>query len=414
MTIVEDKKNLTKTIRRVEQHQIKRTNPLWKVCDDLCFKSKNLYNYANYIVRQEFINNGNWIRYNQLWKMMKDEDVYREIPPASSQQILMLLDRNWKSFFKAIKDWSKNKEKYLGRPKMPRYLDKDGRYITIFTNNQCKIKDGYIKFPKKVAALNMRLKTRITEGLQQVRIIPKNDIYVIEVVYKKEIQDIIHNENRIVGIDLGLNNFATVVNNVGETPFVINGKIIKSINQYYNKKKANLQSILKKQNGLDWSRRLERLTIKRNNKIKDYIHKTSRYIVNWCELHKIDTVIIGNNDNWKQKINLGKKLNQSFVQIPFEMFIQQIIYKCEEKGIKVVLTEESYTSGTSFLDEEEPIKDCYNKNRRIERGLFKSNKGILINADVNGAYQIIRKVFPNAFANGIEDVGLHPVKLNIA
>ncbi|WP_233434049.1 transposase [Geobacillus sp. FSL K6-0789] len=224
----------------------------------------------------------------------------------------------------------------------------------------------------------------------------------------------IRESNRVVGIDLGLNNFVTMVNNIGETPIVINGKGVKSINQYYNKQKAYFQSILKKQNGLNWSKRLEKLTLKRNNKIKDFMHKASRYVVDWCVKHNIDTIVIGKNDNWKQEVDLGKRLNQAFVQIPYDMFIEQLQYKCEEVGIKVVLTEESYTSGTSFLDGEAPIKENYDKNRRIKRGLFKSNKGILINADVNGAYNIMRKVFPKTFANGVEGVGLHPVKLNVA
>jgi len=293
---------------------------------------------------------------------------------------------------------------------LPKYKKKNGRNIVIFTNQQCKMKDGYIKFPKT----DLKLKTKVAEGLQQVRIIPKGSIYIIEIVYKKEIPDMIHESNRVVGIDLGLDNFATMVNNIGETPIVMNGKGIKSINQYYNKQKAYFQSILKKQNGLDWSKRLERLTLKRNNKMKDFMHKASRYVVNWCVERRIDTVIIGKNNHWKQEIHLGKRLNQSFVQIPYDMFIQQLQYKCEEVGIKVILTDESYTSGTSFLDGETPTKENYDKSRRIKRGLFKSNTGILINADVNAAYQIIKKVSPNAFANGVEGVGLHPVKLNVA
>ncbi|GAA5659519.1 transposase [Geobacillus stearothermophilus] len=397
-------------VTRVEQHQINSYHYLYHYCNDLCFKSKNLYNYANYIVRQEFINNNEWIRYNSLDKMLKHKQVYKELPAQTSQQILRLLDKNWKSFFKAIKDWSKNKEKYLGKPKLPKYKKKNGRNVVIFTNQQCKIKDGYIKFPKT----DLKLKTKVIEGLQQVRIVPKGSIYVIEVVYKKEIPNMIRESNRVVGIDLGLNNFVTMVNNIGETPIVINGKGVKSINQYYNKQKVYFQSILKKQNGLNWSKRLEKLTLKRNNKIKDFMHKASRYVVDWCVKHNIDTIVIGKNDNWKQEVDLGKRLNQAFVQIPYDMFIEQLQYKCEEVGIKVVLTEESYTSGTSFLDGEAPIKENYDKNRRIKRGLFKSNKGILINADVNGAYNIMRKVFPKAFANGVEGVGLHPVKLNVA
>ncbi|MGG3962427.1 transposase [Geobacillus stearothermophilus] len=397
-------------VTRVEQHQINSYHYLYHYCNDLCFKSKNLYNYANYIVRQEFINNNEWIRYNSLDKMLKHEQVYKELPAQTSQQILRLLDKNWKSFFKAIKDWSKNKEKYLGKPKLPKYKKKNGRNVVIFTNQQCKIKDGYIKFPKT----DLKLKTKVIEGLQQVRIVPKGSIYVIEVVYKKEIPNMIRESNRVVGIDLGLDNFVTMVNNIGETPIVINGKGIKSINQYYNKQKAYFQSILKKQNGLDWSKRLEKLTLKRNNKIKDFMHKASRHVVDWCVKHNIDTIVIGKNDNWKQEVDLGKRLNQAFVQIPYDMFIHQLQYKAEEQGVRVIVTEESYTSKCSFLDMEEIKKQKQYKGKRIKRGLFQSEKGILINADVNGAYNIIRKVFPKAFADGIEGVGLHPVKLNVA
>jgi putative transposase len=397
-------------VTRVEQHYIKRMHPLWQMCDELCLKSKNLYNYANYLVRQEFIHHHQWIRYPSLDKMLKHKEVYKKLPAQTSQQLLLLLDKNWKSFFQAMKDWSKNKDKYLGKPKLPKYKKKNGRNIVIFTNQQCKIKDGYINFPKT----DLKLKTKVTKGLQQVRIVPKGSIYVIEVVYKKEVPDVIHEGNRVMGMDLGLDNFATIVNNIGETPIVISGKGIKSINQYYNKRLAQLKSILKKQNGLDWSKRLERLTLKRNNKVKDFMHKASRYIVNWCLKHHIDTIVIGKNNHWKQEVNLRKRLNQSFVRIPYDVFIRQLQYKGEEEGIKVVLTEESYTSGTSFLDGETPTKENYDKSRRIQRGLFQSNKGTLINADVNGAYQIIKKVSPNAFANGVEGVGLHPVKLNIA
>ncbi|WP_353806758.1 transposase [Geobacillus sp.] len=236
--------------------------------------------------------------------------------------------------------------------------------------NNVRLKDGYIKFPKT----DLKLKTKVIEGLQQVRIVPKGSIYVIEVVYKKEIPNMIRESNRVVGIDLGLDNFVTMVNNIGETPIVINGKGIKSINQYYNKQKAYFQSILKKQNGLDWSKRLEKLTLKRNNKIKDFMHKASRHVVDWCVKHNIDTIVIGKNDNWKQEVDLGKRLNQAFVQIPYDMFIHQLQYKAEEQGVRVIVTEESYTSKCSFLDMEEIKKQKQYKGKRIKRGLFQSEK----------------------------------------
>ncbi len=394
-------------VKRVERIQINKNHELWNYCDEICFAAKNLYNFANYTVRQEFIKSGRWIRYRELDKMLKEHETYKNLPAQTSQQVLRLLDRNWKSFFKAIEEWSKDKSKFLGRPKLPKYKKKDGRSIAIFTNQQCKIKNGYLTFPKT----ELKLKTRITDKLKEVRIIPKGSIYVVEIVYEKEIAKVKRPPKRIAGIDLGLNNFVTLVNNIGIKPIVINGKVIKSINQYYNKKKAELMSYV---GDRGTSNRIEKLTLKRNNKIRDLMHKISRFIVNWCKQYNIDTLVVGYNPKWKQEIELGKINNQNFVSIPYYQFINMLKYKCEEEGINLILVEESYTSGCSFLDREEVSKENYDPSRRIKRGLFRSNKGILINADVNSAYNIIKKVFPEAFAEGIEGVGLHPVRLNIA
>jgi putative transposase len=391
----------------VEQIQINKNHELWPYCDKICFAAKNLYNYANYITRQEFINNNKWIRYRKLNKTLKEHETYKNLPAQTAQQTLRLLDRNWKSFFKAMKEWRKDKEKFNGKPKLPKYKKKNGRSIAIFTNQQCKIKDGYLTFPKT----DLKLKTRVEGKLKEVRIVPKGSVYVIEIVYEKEVAETKKLPKRIAGIDLGLDNFATLVNNIGIKPIVINGKVIKSINQYYNKKKAELMSYV---GNRGTSNRIKKLSIKRDNKIKDLMHKISRFVVNWCKQYDIDTLIVGYNAGWKQEIELGKINNQNFVSIPFNTFINMLKYKCEEEGINFILVEESYTSGCSFLDNEEINKKNYNSNRRIKRGLFRSNKGILINADVNSGYNIIRKVFPEAFAEGIEGVGLHPVRLNIA
>lgn len=402
-------------MNRVEKHIIKSNNKYYKMLDEYCFKSKNLYNYANYIIRQEFINNGKWIRYNELDKMLKEKENsfdYRNMPMNSSaQQCLKLLDRNWKSFFASIKDYNNNPSKYLGRPKLPKYKPKNGRNVLILTNQNCKIKNGYIKFPKKFKGL--LIKTKIRNGLQQVRVIPKDKYLVIEIVYKIEDVEPLVDNDRYVGIDLGLDNFATITNNCGLIPLIINGKGLKSINQYYNKQISHYKSTAKRVNKLDYTNRISRLTNKRNNKVEDYIHKASKFLVDYCKNNEINTIIIGNNKNWKQNSKMNKKVNQSFIGIPYYNFIQKVQYKAEEFGIKVVITEESYTSGTSFLDNELPIKENYNKNRRKYRGLFVSNNGIKINADANGSYQIIKKVFPKAFAEGIEGVGLHPFKVDL-
>lgn len=402
-------------MNRVEKHIIKSNNKYYNLLDEFCFKSKNLYNYTNYIIRQEFVNNGNWIRYDELDKIVKNKENdfdYRNMPLGSSaQQCLKLLDKNWKSFFASIKDYNKNPSKYLGRPKLPKYKLKNSRNILILTNQNCKIKNGYINFPKKFKGL--LIKTKIRNGLQQVRVIPKDKYLVIEIVYKIEDVEPLIDNGRYVGVDLGLDNFATITNNCGLIPLVINGKGLKAINQYYNKQIFHYKSIAKRVNKLDYTNKMRKLTFKRNNKVEDYIHKASRFLVNYCKNNEINTIIIGNNKNWKQNSKMNKKVNQNFISIPYYNFIQKVQYKAEEFGIKVIVTEESYTSGTSFLDNELPIKENYNKSRRKYRGLFVSNNGIKINADVNGSYQIIKKVFPKVFAEGIEGIGLCPFKVNL-
>jgi len=400
---------------RVERHIIYPKNPYYKMLDEFCFKSKNLYNFANYQIRQKFCTEGKYISYNQMDKLLKQENMdfdYRNMPTAqSAQQVLRLLDKNWKSFFKAIKDWSKRKEKYTGRPKLPNYLSKNGRYSLILTNMNCKLKDNQIHFPK--CFNGFKLNTKIN-NLQQVRILPRYNHIIVEVIYQTEVPELKQDNGRYISIDIGLDNFATIGNNVGTIPIILNGKGLKSINQYYNKQISHYREIAKRMNNLDYTKRMNKLTIKRNNKIEGFIHKASKWIIDYTLALGVNTIIIGNNKDWKRKSKMSKKVNQSFVGIPHQEFINKIIYKAENVGIKVIITEESYTSGTSFLDGELPIKENYNKSRRIFRGLFRSNKGKLINADLNASYQIIRKVFPEAFAEGIEGVGLHPVRVNVA
>jgi putative transposase len=403
-------------VNRVERHQISKSNPMWKVIDELCLKSKNVYNYGNYVIRQEFIKTGNWIRYKDLSKQIKHEDCFKKLGSCSAQMTLRRLDKNWKSFFNGTKEYKKNPSKFLGRPKIPKYKKKDGRYILELTNMQTHIINGYLYFAwKPLKQFNNIIKTNIDGRLLQTRFKLMNNCYMMEIVYEKEITIMTDKESkRICSIDLGVNNFVTMVNNVGEIPIVINGRGIKSYNQYWNKKLAYYKSKLKKINNKDWSNRLNRLTLKRYNKINNFFHKASKMIIDYCVSNNIDTIVIGKNDTWKQNCNMQKKVNQIFVQIPYENFIKMIKYKGQDIGITVIENEESYTSGTSFLDNETPIKENYNKNRRKFRGLFISNKGIKINADCNGAYQIMRKVFPKAFTNGIVGVHLHPIILNVA
>ena len=398
-------------VQRCEQHNIRYGTDFYKFVDEMCFKSKNLYNYANYIIRQEFINNGNWIKYNQLFQLVKESEPYKDIGNNTGQGTLRILDKNWKAFFKAIKDWKKNPSKYLGRPKIPKYKDKDGRFLVSLDSNKVKLKDGYVYFVwKPFKPYNNMFKTNAQERILQCRFIPRCGKYVMEIVYEIEVPDISETSDRVAAIDIGVDNFITMVNNIGENPIAVKGGVIKSINQFYNKQKANIQSELKKVNGKDWSKKLQKLTDKRYEMIKYQMHCISKYVVDWCVLYGIDTLIVGHNDEWKQK----KQGMQNFTYIPYELFIQMLAYKCENNGIRFIENEEAYTSGTSFLDNEDPVKENYNKERRVHRGLFIADCGKKINADVNGAYQILKKVIPDAFSKGIEGAGSHPTIINLA
>lgn len=395
-------------VQRCETHNIKHSSEFYKFIDTYCFKSKNLYNYANYIIRQEFINSGNWIQYNELFNIMKDSEPYKDIGSNTGQGTLRILDKAWKSFFKSIKDWNKNPNKYLGRPKIPKYRPKDGRFVLSLDSNKVKLKDGYVYFAwKPFKKFNHIFRTNAKERILQCRFIPRNGNYIMEIVYEMEVPECSELSERIASIDIGVDNFITMVNNIGESPMAVKGGIIKSINQFYNKRKAEIQSELKEVNRLDWSKQLQKLTDKRYEMIKYQMHCISKKVVDYCILYNIDTLIVGHNKDWKQE-NKGM---QNFTYIPFDVFIQMLEYKCENNGIKFIETEEAYTSGTSFLDKEDPIKQNYDKSRRVHRGLFVSNYGKKINADVNGAYQIMKKVIPNAFSNGIEGAGLHPATI---
>lgn len=415
-------------VNRVEQHRIKNNHKFFPIIDDLCWKSKNMYNYGNYIVRQEFVKTSKekeeglretaiWIQYNKLFDMVKDSEPYRELGSNVGQATLRKLDKAWKSFFQATKEYAKSPDKFLGRPHMPKYLPKEnGRYECDLDNNKFKVINGYIYFCwKPLKIMNNTFMTKISKEtkLMQLRFVPKNGEYIMEVVYQIEVPDIEEKAERIASIDLGVDNLITITTNCGVTPLVINGKPLKSINQYYNKKISEMRAELKRRHNADWSKEMQRFTTKRNNKVDDYIQKATKMVIDFCKENNIDTLVCGYNTGWKQESDMGKRVNQKFVDIPHASIVWRLNYKCETAGILFKTPEESFTSGTSFLDGEEPIKENYDKSRRVHRGLFVSNNGTKINADVNGSYQITKKAFPNAYSNGIVGVGLHPTVVNI-
>ena len=382
---------------------------MFEVVDRYCFYSKNVYNESNYILRQEFVKNNRILGAYDIQKLMQNMDCYKECGSQAAQKTIQMLDKAWKSFLVSIKDYSKNPIKYLGKPKIPKYLKKDGRQVFSLKNIQCTLKDGLFRISFKPFK-GYTVRTHAKGRLIQCRFVPKGLYYVMEIVYEIEVPDIPKNSDRIVAIDIGINNFITMVNNISENPIAVKGGIIKSINQFYNKQKANIQSELKKVNDKDWSKKLQKLTNRRYEMIKYQMHCISKYVVDWCVLYGIDTLVVGHNNEWKQK----KQGMQNFTYIPYELFIKILSYKCENNGIRFIENEESYTSGTSFLDNEDPIKENYRKERRVYRGLFIADCGKKINADVNGAYQIMKKVFPKIFINGIEGAGLHPTIINLA
>ena len=322
-------------INRVEQTQINKNHPIWSVIDQYSYYSKNLYNYANYIIRQEFIKTGNYIKYHDIDKLLHHEQPYKQLMSQASQCTLQMLDRCWKSFFVTNEEYKKNPDKFLGKPSLPKYKKRDGRYPWILKNNQIYFENGYLWFKLRVFN-GYRFKTHLTNNdrIISIRFIPKGCIYVLEVVYEKEIPAITEQESkRIISIDLGVNNFATITNNIEQQPIIINGKGIKSINQFYNKRRSKIQSQLKILNKKDWSNKLSRITLKRNNRVKNFMNNASKRIIQYCIKNQIDTIVIGKNDGWKQNSKLRDKTNQHFIGIPYESFIQMLEYKGQDVGI---------------------------------------------------------------------------------
>ena len=396
-------------VQRVEQIIIKKDHPKFKVIDEMCFHSKNLYNEANYTIRQNFIENGEVIPYKKMNFDFKTHENYKLCMSQPANCVLRVLDKNWKSYFVAIKDWKVHPEKYLGMPKLPKYLPKDGRFNWMIPNNTCYYEQekGEIYFQiRKLQGYTW--KSRCLGRLIQVRFVPRGTCYVMEVVYEIEVPNTLEESHRIAAIDIGVDNLITMSNNIGQKPIIVNGKILKSINQQYNKEKAKLQSELMKRNGQHWSKKLELMNNKRHQRIKNYIHNATAFVIKWCIENDIDTLVVGKNDTWKQE----KKHMQNFTYSPYEMVLSQLQYKCENTGIKYIETNEAYTSGTSYLDDEMPVKENYNKDRRIQRGLFQA-KDMLINADVNGSLQIMRKVFPDSYTGYGIEVDLTPTIINV-
>ena len=394
-------------MRLVERHIVKDNR-----FEDICLKSGLLYNYVLFNIRQGIFE-GNYLKeYEFSTKLCKEDQVdFRNLPSVVSQQVVAQVFSSIRSWMKSKKGYEKNPSKFKSKPRLPKYKRGKKQNMVVFTTSACRLKsDGYIHFVKSIIS---PIKTNIGGNkLCQVRIIPQATCYVVEVIYEKKEQDLNLDKDNFLSIDLGLNNLCTCISNVGIKPFIVNGKIIKSFNQWYNKKKARLMSYIGDK-GI--SKRLRRLNNYRNFWIDDKIHKVSRFIVNFCIDNNIGNLIVGLNKGWKQNINLGRKMNQGFVEIPFSKLIDKICYKCKMIGIDFQTHEESYTSKVDHLAFE-PLKkhDIY-LGKRKRRGLFQSSTGKLINADINGAIGIGRKVFGDSYVSRIIDSGFafNPIRLNV-
>lgn len=395
-----------------EQHLITQNDPRWVVLDNACFLSKNLYNAGLYEMRQHFFATGKSYSYYELDKLMQSNPDYRALPSKVSQQVLNQVCEAWSNHWASVRKYHQDATDYTGKPRLPHYKDKtNGRNQLIYTDQaiskRALAKKGEI-VPSK---LGISVKTDKTE-IDQVRITPKKTHYVIEIVYTVEMHIASPDLSRIASIDLGVDNLATVTTNQPNIkPLLVNGRPLKSINQFYNKRMADLRSKLPK--GRYYSDQMGRLTDKRNNRIKTRMHKDSLCIIQFLEQHKIGTLVIGKNDGWKQEVELGKVNNQHFVQIPHAQFVAMITYKAQMRGIEVIFVNESYTSKCSFLDDEHVKKHMEYKGKRVHRGLFQTSNGNYINADVNGALNILKKAFPNAFANGIEALVVMPERVTL-
>ena len=364
--------------------------------------AKNLTNEAIYNIRQYYFNKKKYLSYNENYKILKNSENYKKLNSNMAQQILKEVDGSFKSFFALLK-LAKNGQ-YNGKVKLPNYLDKDG--FTALVIGFIRLKDDMLIVPysnlfkKTHQEVKIKLPPVLKDKkIKEIRIIPKQHSRYFEIHYIYEVKEVQRelNKENVLGIDLGIDNLCTCVTNTGAS-FIIDGRKLKSINQYYNKINAKLQSIKDKQKIERTTLRQKRITRKRNNRINDYLSKAARTIVNYCLSNDIGKLVLGYNEDFQRNSNIGSMNNQNFVNIPYGKLRDKLIYLCKLYGVEFKLQEESYTSKASFFDGDEiPIYDKENpqeyifSGKRIKRGLYQTSAGKLINADCNGALNILRK-----------------------
>ena len=391
------------TIKQQVKHLTKEE---YNILRELCKISKNLTNQAIYNVRQYYFQEKQYLRYESNYHEMKYLENYKLLNADISQQTLKNVDQMFKSFFALIKLAKQGKYNFK-HIRLPNYLPKNSYSNLII--GQVRIKDDNIlmipysntfKKKYKVNRINIKIPQVLeNKEIKQIQIIPKFNARFFEIQYTYEIQEenIKLNTNNALAIDLGINNLCTCVTNTGKS-FIIDGKKLKSINQFFNKQNAKLRSIKDKQNILRQTKQQFLISRKRKNRIDDYINKTCRYVINYCLSNNIGTLVVGYNQSFQCKANLGKRNNQIFTQLPFGKIREKLEYLCKRYNINYILQEESYTSKASFFDNDElPIYNADNpqtyefSGKRIKRGLYQTKNNYLFNADCNGALNILRK-----------------------
>lgn len=371
----------------------------------MCFFSKNLYNVTLYNIRQYYFIEKKHLRYESNYHLTKENENYKLLQAGVSQQTMKIVDRAFHSFFALIEKARRGEYRFQDI-KLPKYRDKGSLFNLVLQSNAISIKNGFLSVPMSNTftkifgrdKIKIKLPERVpVEKIKEIRIIPilNGKKFKVQYVYEVEEENLNLNQAETLAIDIGLENLATCISTVG-TSFLMNGRGIKSINQLWNKRRAELQSRLPKNKHA--SNLIRRLTLKRNNRVNDCIKKTARYIINHCIENNIGTIVCGYNPDFKRGINLGRKTNQQFSQISFGSLREQLENLCRRYGIQYLEQEESYTSKASFLDLDEIPK--YNADnpqeyqfsgKRIKRGLYQSSNGRIVNADLNGAANILRK-----------------------
>ena len=378
-------------MKLVEKHKIYKSHPAYSNLDHMSRKANNLYNQCVYLAKHSENLSEDLKNLDKIMKSFPDEhDNYRSLRySVCAQQIIRLFQQNLRSYFASVKDYRKNPKKYTGMPRFPKFRKSGERFQVIFTNQVAKLNGQTINIAPRVFEnkLFIRLRTNSAKKLCQVTFAPRNDYFLVYVIYEADDPVSSQNSNKVAAIDIGLTNLATVTFSEQHEPILYRSDLVK-INKDFNRLTAEHVSILKKTQNKYTSKRRNRLSEKYAGLIEDRLHKISRAIVNDLSQRGVSTLVVGKNTG--QKINNKLK---NFMQVPLFRLIEMIKYKSELAGIKFIQVNESYTSGTSFLDNELPTKKFYNKERRKFRGLFISNDLKRINADVNASFQIMKKVY---------------------